>query len=209
MKIESPKIIFLHPNKTGGTSVEHTLCKKYLQDIDLNLLIIHKKTDRDIMFGFDRELKLFLQHACLRTYKKLSIPFNKYNTFTTVRNPYTRILSLYFYSGFSRKITFPEFVNQEVPKRLQHNITGGYAKNMFSPQHYYTHLDSFSVNNIIHQENLNEECLEMLDLQIKFYYAKTAISDTFKEPMEAYDSQSKKIVYNLYKEDFDLYGYNK
>lgn len=74
MRIESEKIILLHPGKTGGTSVEHSLKEKYLSTKKLNA----KQADFDLMFGFSKKDNLYLQHADLRFYKKKDIDFKEY-----------------------------------------------------------------------------------------------------------------------------------
>ena len=56
MIIESQKIILLHPGKTGGTSVEHTLKDLFLKRKNL----IAKEEGLDIMFGFSKKYKILL-----------------------------------------------------------------------------------------------------------------------------------------------------
>ena len=203
MKIENKKIILLHPGKTGGTSLEHTLRDTYLPDKKL----IAKVADRDIMFGLDKEYRIYLQHADLRLYKILDIPFDKYQTITTVRRPYERILSCYYYNGKSKKHTFEEFVTHHLEEHRNVNMRKRFSVSHFSPQHFYTNLDSYKVDHVLRQENLNDEAKD-IGIKVKYKHSKT-ISTKNINPMDMYNNKTKDIVYNLYKEDFELFGYEK
>ena len=203
MKIDSEKIILLHPGKTGGTSLEHTLKDSYLPDIKL----IAKNADRDIMFGLDKEYGLYLQHADLRLYKILNIPYDEYTTIATVRRPYERILSCYYYNGKSKKFSFEDFVVNHLESHIRPNFRRQYSVSHFSPQHFYTNLDSYKVDHILRQENLNDEAKD-IGIKVKYKHSKT-ISTKNINPMDMYNNKTKDIVYNLYKEDFELFGYEK
>ena len=205
MKIDDAKIILLHPGKTGGTSIEHTLRDKYLGK-EKKLIAI--KENQDIMFGFSKTFKLYLQHACLRLYSLLNIPFKEYKTITTVRRPYERILSCYFYNGKDKRFTFEEFVTTKLEQHYDINIINKHAKNHFSPQHYFTHHEDYIVDHIIRLENFQDDCLK-IGLEVSYNYSKTKGTSRYKDYMDAYNQKTKDIVYNLYKEDFERYDYNK
>lgn len=205
MKIDSAKIIFFHPGKTGGTSIEHTLKDIYL---DKDLKLDANNARKDIMFGIDREIHIYLQHACIRLYDNLGIKFKEYKTIATVRRPYERILSCYYYNGKSKKFTFEEFVTTNLEVCLALNERYQYAVSHFAPQHYYTHYNDYVVDNIIKLENFKDDCAKA-GLDVKYHHSKTKGTMRFKNYMDAYTQKTKDIVYNLYKEDFDKYGYDK
>ena len=205
MKIDDAKIILLHPGKTGGTSIEHTLRDKYLGK---EKKLIARKEDKDIMFGFSKKNNLFLQHACLRLYSLLNIPFKEYKTIATIRRPYERILSCYFYNGKNKRFTFEEFVTTKLRQHYDRNIICGYAINHFSPQHYFTHHEDYTVDHIIRLENFQADCLK-IELEVPYHYSKTKGTSQYEDYMEAYNERTKDIVYNLYKEDFERYDYKK
>ena len=133
MKIDDQKIILLHPGKTGGTSIEHTLRDLYLPGFKLNA----RETNREIMFGFDKEYSCFLQHADLRLYSILKIPYKDYKTICTVRNPYTRLLSCYYYNGKNKHSDFETFVMDHLPNILRPSRKSEYLLGHFVPQHNY------------------------------------------------------------------------
>lgn len=203
LKIDNPKIILLHPGKTGGTSIEHTLRDKYLgASFNLNA----KEANRSIMFGLDKKINIYLQHACLNTYKGLKIPFTEYTTMATVRRPYERILSCYFYNGKSKHYSFEDFITHNLENCLYASLNAEYAVSHFSPQFYYTHIDGYVVDHIIKLENFKQDCLSA-ELSVNYHYSKTTGTQKYRNYMDAYTIKLKDIVYNLYKEDFKLYEY--
>ena len=204
MKRDSAKIILLHPGKTGGTSIEHTLRDMYLKDQKL----ISKESNIELMFGLDKKYHCYLQHADLRLYDKLEIPYKEYKTMCTVRRPYERILSCYFYNGKSKNFTFEEFVLKHLETCRNFNINRGYSVSHFSPQHYYTHYNDYVVDHIIKLEDF-DNCCNAAGITVKYHYSRTAGTKQYKNYMDAYTQKTKDIVYNLYKEDFDKYGYER
>jgi hypothetical protein len=204
MKIDKENIILLHPGKTGGTSIEHTFRVDYLNISHLN----SRDGNRDIMFGLDPEYRIYLQHADIRFYNLLNIPLYNYKVYTTVRRPYERILSCYYYNGKSTKYSFDEFVENHLEGNLNNNLEKPYAVSHFAPQWLFAKWEDYMVNAVIHQENLNEEALK-LGIKVKFHHSKTTALLDNVDRMSAYTQKTKDIVYNLYKEDFKLFGYSK
>lgn len=204
MKIDSENIILLHPGKTGGTSIEHTLRDMYIPKVTLD----SKKANRNIMFGLDKEYQCYLQHADLNLYRMLNINYRNYKTITTIRRPYERILSCYFYNGKSKKFTFEEFVTNHLESCLYASLRKEYAVSHFAPQFFYTNIDDYSVKHIIKLENFKEDCMNA-GLDVKYHYSQTTGTKKYNNYLDAYIQKTKDIVYDLYKEDFKLYGYKK
>lgn len=200
MKIDSAKIILLHPGKTGGTSIEHTLRDIYLPGMKL----IAKECNRDIMFGLDKEYNCYLQHADLRLYDILKIPYKEYKTLCTVRRPYERLLSCYYYNGKSKHFDFPTFIKKELPRMFDTVSKSRYSVSHFSPQVNYAK----GIDHIIKLENFTNDC-KKAGIEVKYHYSKTVGMKKHDNPMDMYDQEMKDIVYDLYKEDFETLGYEK
>ena len=198
MKIDSAKIILLHPGKTGGTSIEHTLRDIYLPGKKL----IAKEQDRDIMFGLDKQYNCYLQHADLRLYDILTIPYKDYQTICTVRRPYERILSCYYYNAKNKTDDFRTFITKKLPEMFNSISSQKYSKTHFSPQ--YTFFKN--VDYIVKLENFTDDC-KKAGIEVKYHYSKTIGMKQHDNPMDIYDKEMKDIVYQLYKEDFRLLGY--
>tara|TARA_R110002126_G_scaffold198152_1_gene345804 strand:- start:350 stop:643 length:294 start_codon:yes stop_codon:yes gene_type:complete len=88
-----------------------------------------------------------------------------------------------------------------------HSFNAMFSKSHFSPQYFYVTLEEYKVDHVLHQENLNKEAKD-IDIHIKYDYSKTISTKNIK-PMDTYNEKMKDVVYNLYKEDFKLFGYNK
>lgn len=201
MIIESQKIILLHPGKTGGTSVEHTLKDLFLKRKKL----IAKEEDLDMMFGLSKKYNLFLQHADLRFYKNiLNTNFNNYKTITTVRNPYDRLVSCYYYNGKDKKFTFEDFILNHLEAHIEANNKKGYGFNHFAPQINFCKIDDYVVNHIIRLENFTND-LKEINIDVKYNYSKTISRK--KGYKDYYNQNTKDIVYQLYKEDFEYLNY--
>lgn len=194
MIIESQKTILLHPGKTGGTSVEHTFKDLFFK----NKKLIAKEEDLNMMFGFSKKYKIYLQHADLRFYKnELNIELENYKTITTVRNPYDRLVSCYFYNGKSKHFSFEEFVVEHLEKHILSNKK--YAVNHFCPQMSFCKINDYTVSHIVKLENFKKD-LEDIGINVNYNYSKTVSRD--KNYQEYYNQKTKDIVFNLYKEDF-------
>ena len=200
MKFDAQKIILLHPGKTGGTSIEHTLRDLYLPGLKLE----SKVSDRKIMFGYDKEYKCYLQHADLRLYSILGVPYKEYKTICTVRNPYMRLLSCYYYNGKSNKFEFEDFVLNHLPDMLARTNTAKHSSGHFCPQYYH----AYEADEIIKLEKFESDC-KRVGLDVKYHYSKTTGMKKHTNPMDMYTKKMKDVVYSLYKEDFTLLGYKK
>ena len=85
MIIEKLNVIFIHIPKAAGHSVETELCKK------INIY------DIKTMSKLNKKMYNLNYHATYKTYFNTIQNIDKYYIFTVVRNPYTRIWSLYNY----------------------------------------------------------------------------------------------------------------
>jgi hypothetical protein len=201
MIFHNGNIIFFHPGKTGGTSIEVALTKKYL-DKDFPPVNPREVADYDLMYGYCRKHKLFLHHADVRFYQIVNkeIP-EQYTKIVSVRRPYEKILSAYYYNGYDKKLTFKEFVETKLESLINLNKT--FAKNHFCPQtHYYR--EGFY---IVKLENIHNDCLKV-DIQISDrQHCKTKASENYENYMNAYDKQTLQTVNELYKEDFRTFNY--
>lgn len=192
----------MHPGKTGGTSVEHVFIKKFLNK---NFTDISAKiANYDIMYGWCKENKLFLHHADLRFYKLKGINYQDYTKYITIRRPYERILSAYYYNSVDKKYDFNTFILEHLEKRLLSNKKGYTIGHFDLQSHFYE--DGM---NIIKLENFEDDC-KRYNIEIsKIKHCKTKASDIWNDYLSAYTEKAKDYVYNIYKQDFDTFGYSK
>ena len=223
MILEKEKIILLHPGKTGGTSVEAALVSEYMGMTMQNFVRKYNGGDYDLMFGLDKIRNVYLQHGCLRLYEMFEVKMRSYDVYCTVRRPYERVLSAYYYNGFSKRMSFEEFIKNKLGPLVRANYyektTGSnaitdypkYHINHFAPCVLYTKRNRYKVNNIIKCESLAKDTKALLGVKLPANkHAKTVASEHHKKHMDAYTSKKMKdTVYALYQEDFKTFGYRK
>lgn len=172
---------------------------------------------------------LELDHVSLLYIRNRLTPkqYNNYFKFCFVRNPYDRIVSEYFWKikdndfrlGINCKsISFRDFVNLLSKKfdfllQLPHNEVSH-----FLPQYLFVcdENDELLVDYVAKYEDGLESGLKKLFDAMRIPY-----NQDFKLPKnnttrhkrkkftEYYDEETKEIIYNLYKKDFDVFGYSK
>ena len=192
------KCIFIHIPKTGGTSVE-----QFIKDNDRNtLLFIGVRNNRSLQHLMARELKLTIPYI-----------YKKYYKFSIVRNPYDRLLSEYYWnptvnlaykSGKSKKDFLISISNIVKNKNYFSNIYNDH----FIPQYDYLHHNNkLLVNQLFKYEDLewvSSYLKKKLNIKRDFpYLNKTTIKK------EEWNDEEKEIIYNLYKNDFIFFGYEK
>lgn len=201
------RAIHFHPGKTAGTSIE-----KMLLPGDRDAMV----ADRHIMFGYDREYGIYLQHASCKTMLEIigDEIFSQYYKFSVVRNPYTRLLSVYYYGikQHSKEFgSFKKFV-AALPSvaATARNVRGAHV----TPQIHHTHIDGQSVCQAIAKfENLEAD-LERIKSELGVQVALPRLN-VQRHPRLAsggktgcYDKEMIAIMQDVYAEDFEAYGYD-
>jgi hypothetical protein len=193
------KCIFIHIPKTGGTSIE-----QFIKDHDRNiLLLLGVKNNRSLQHLLASEVKLIAPYL-----------YKKYYKFSIVRNPYDRLLSEYYWnptinlaykSGKSKK----EFLNSITDIIKNNKYYDNIYNDHFIPQYYflYNNNNKLLVNQIFKYEDLDwvsKYLKKKLNINRDFpYLNKNNIEK------ENWNDEEKEIIYNLYKNDFLYFGYNK
>lgn len=228
------KTLFVHVPKCGGTTVEKILDMSTEENFFTTTKTIHKIYSKLDFSMFTSEEKKEveaknLQHCTIIELEKL-LPKNvfienNYYKFSIVRNPYHRIVSEYFYM-----VQASTRVNQlrDFPIRFP-NVSSFVLSELALPRiqrirKYDGHLETQSsflldanstltkLNKIYRFESEMESCLELAKSISKMTiegvhernggYDKTDYSEYFT-------FEAKELVYQFYKNDFDLFKYSK
>lgn len=194
------KILLMHPGKTGGTTLEDALCEKHLH-VTYNSLS-PTEFHENCLYGLDRETGIYAHHGDLRYISDRGIDISDFKGYTTCRRPYERILSAYYYNGWDKKEkNFNKFVHKELRRlRDRNNKT---SINHFTKQVYYFRHD-FTVLKLEEIENWHTK-LGLKPLKKKL--AKTKASKNHSDYLKAYNHDSRRIIEELYLEDFLVFGY--
>lgn len=199
--------IFLHIGKTAGSSIEQLLHAK-----PLNAMV----ANRNVMFGWDEEEKIYLQHASAATTRHLvgEEIFDQYFKFTIVRNPYSRLLSVYHYTIKQHQAQYGDFRGfiRAVPKLLESETAQKGSHCL--PQTAYTHIDGEKVCSYIGKfETLPlsmEPVRARLNIQTPLTRVNThrAINWSKRSVASYYDPDTITIMQDLYAGDFELFEYS-
>lgn len=202
---DTHKIIFIHIPKCAGTYIE-----KHLGMF----------RNRASLFGSDSNGD-FLQHMTMSEFSILKNP-SDYFSFAFVRNPYTKLVSDFFWckGWFKHKWAIPsetgkgfrsfeQFINF-IEKHI--NYCNDNNKRIWSHWRPMTHFvfnnGSKVVDFIGKHENFTEDytvICQMNNIKIPDNLNKKSTADTY---MELYTPELKNKVYNLYKDDFEQFDYS-
>ena len=187
------KLIYLHPSKTGGTSIEAAF---------LNDLIGgggSRRAAASLLFLYSEQSN---QHWPLEKLTK-ALPFTKdWRKVASVRHPYTRVISEFRYqlAGQRKKSKHRCYNDKNIDLAIK---SGKIWDNSYAyhnmPQHKYVAEDV----ELIRFENLEDDFKRLTGLSDLPHAQKG--SDFRPELSE----QSKEIIYKRYKKDFDVLGYDR
>ncbi len=194
MIITSPKAIFIHIPKTGGTSLEKSLSTSFETD------------NQD--FGYNAG------HGFWGAHEPLSLLSRKYDLssylkFTIVRNPWDRLVSTYFWqhSPFKKSMSFESFINNLSFYQNQKNAQIG--------NHLVPQLDLLSVNEAINIDYVGR--FERFNASVKRIASLLGV-DSLQVPhlnkslhnhySTYYNSSTKDLVKRHYCHDIDFFNYS-
>lgn len=191
------KFKFIHIPKTGGSSVE----------------VIFDLQHKDNLFvpSFTNEIqgvKFAPQHFTHKLINYFNPEYKNYFSFTIVRNPYTKIISEYFYiSKNFEKNNIQQFDEKHFIEWLKNSLI------KFDIDHKLpqsTFIDK-PVDMILKFETLEEDFKKLNNkLNTDYKLIHTNKSNTNKSKIVENLSQNvKELIYELFKKDFKKFNYEK
>lgn len=199
------KTIFVHIPKCGGQSIEHV----FLEELGLSWknrapLLLRKKTEGEK--APKRLAHLTLQGYLDNCYISREM-YDSYFKFSVVRNPYSRVISLYNYLGFSEKMCLNSFVSDILPMNC--NIKSSFYW-FFMPQANFI-IDS---DNRVGVDALLK--LEAIDLEWSTVVNATNVTTrripmhnvTVNKVLPELSKSSISIINDIYSRDFDILDYD-
>ena len=175
------KVVFLHPTKTAGTSFRRLANPRFVG---------RKHSPVEEMVSMERK--------SVEEFKD-----EGYTFLITVRNPYSRFVSMYNFFGSKRFETLDDYLDH-VPQVI------GRGRNLIMEQHRYYVEGS----EVIRFENFQEEAKAIIkkygnehieDVDVVRNVNPSRVS--FK--LEDLTQEQKDKIYEIYKEDFNLFGYER
>jgi len=181
MLLQNQKLLFVHVPKVAGQSIESYFLNKEGLNWNSRQKLLLKKNENPEK-GPPR-----LAHLKAHEYLKLNYlsesEFDSYFKFSFVRNPWSRMVSFYKYSGFQSLTSFENFILKILDRLIEKE---GW---FYAPQHEFTHYHGEQLVDFIGRfESLNTDFGKVLN---KLGYAED-------EPPHV-NSSSKKSGIELYK----------
>jgi len=207
IKINGVNIYYIHIPKTGGSSIMNWF---------YNIIDLSDECEGDIRF-YNPQIPLFLnitpQHF---RYIDISLFLNFRDVdhiFSIVRNPYSRIISEYYYSTQHIHLKFrkrPDF-NQWVQKQLTQ-----FKKNYFHSDGHYIPQADFTEDNV--KIFRYEDGFQLIENEIRSWLNLNSLSDyhiphinkSTEKNIESLNiaSTTKNLIQDIYRIDFDKFNYS-
>lgn len=201
------KTIFVHIPKCGGQSIENI----FLSELGLSWknrapLLLRPKTPGEHAPKKLAHLKL---HEYIDNSYISRDLFDEYFKFSVVRNPYSRVKSLFEYLGFSNRMRLNDFVADVLPGKCRQADKWFW---FFMPQVNFI-IDSNSdigVDEILYLEKIDDDWLKVLrNTNVETAVVpKKNVTKSGKKSVDEFDATSLEIINSLYKLDFDVLGYS-
>lgn len=217
------KCIFIHIPKNAGQSIEHV----FLDLLDLTWktrapLLLRPKVPGEL--GPNR-LAHLKAHEYLR-YKYVSPEmFEEYFKFCFVRNPWSRVVSIYKYLGFNNTFEFNEFVATVLKERVLKQD----KDQLFGPQTEFIldNQENILVDFIGKFENLQNDfnyvCKQIGIPETTVPHVNTSKGNSttstkkpslendipsYKQYQDYYNQESIDLIANIYKRDIEMFKYD-
>jgi len=173
------QLIFLHPNRCGGKSIENVIWERPAK---------HKSSDHSLPKDF------------IKKYGKET--WNSYFKFGFCRNPWDRIASLYYY----RKNNLKKFPFTSLLEYIKFGVEEFNID--FIPQVHWFYLDNEPIDFIGRFENYNDDYSKLSKLiNLKKSLPKLNFSFNRRPYQELFQTKEKNLVENLFEEDIKTFQY--
>ncbi len=186
----SKKFIFIHINKTAGTSIEKALCE-YGQKRTVS------KENND--FKMSKQS----QHFNYKEYREfLGADYDDYFKFTVIRNPFDRVAS-YYYGGnaISNELNFSDWIVD----RYQNKNFQDFER-MYSDYKHW--IGDEKMDLILRFENLSSDfeiLKEKLNLDCELGFHN--VTKHKKHYSKYYNEKTKEIIQNFFSDELKKFNY--
>lgn len=192
-RIEYPSVTYVHLPKTGGKSI-----RQWMQTISG-----HQSISRSPPKNCTREEWVQVKHPDTNHIRKAYDIQDLGYVFTCVRNPYDRIVSGYkhlTYFSLIDKCSFKDFILNEIEfKAFMKPMSAFFCEDKID---YAIRFENMKEDFSVIQKKLNKnESLPIVGKQFINENSYKKILDSFPD--------SRKIIYDRYNSDFEMFGYKE
>lgn len=200
------KCILVHVPKTAGQSIEHVF-------LDLHGLTWETKSPLLLRLNTNPDLgPRRLAHLKAREYvtcgHMTQEQYDAYFKFSFVRNPWSRMVSLYKALGYNQKYEFKHFVMKEfVEKEWEKNYWLVGPQSEFNCDQDGSPLVDFIGRFENLQDDFNYICQQIGIPAKTLGHVNKAPASQQKNWRDYYDNETKEFIADLYQRDINLFGY--
>ena len=212
------KCIFIHIPKTAGQSIEHVF---------LNLLGLNWETRAPLLLRANDKKEIGpprLAHLKAHEYVKFNYIsddlFHSYFKFSFVRNPWSRLVSIYNYRRCYQIHSFKSFVTRHLKSKIwkkEHWFVGPQYEFIYDKDEnllvdYIGKFENLQIDfeHVCKKINLEKIILPHINKSKKYNFLLQLLNRKhikFKHYSEYYDNETKQVVADLYKEDIERFSY--
>ena len=168
------------------------------------------------------------QHVIYENHQRLKILEKRFDldkkfVFTFVRNPYDRIKSWYNYHKTTepyKSQTLNEWIQNGCPTHWKVQNQTNWRKENLSPLLQYNFVDGKTKVDFIGKiENFEEDCkliiiklnklFEVYGLEKRISYKTLQANRSTDQTKEQITDENKELIYTMFRQDFDYFGYKK
>lgn len=190
------KCIFIHIPKTAGTSIEQFLKENGKNEIEY----LGVRNNRSLQHLTAFELSREIPHI-----------FKSYYKFSFVRNPYDRLLSVYYWTpipnvGYKYGKTKAEFLNFVTNILKNKRFFSNVYVDHFAPQYLFLYGNKkLLVDEVFKYEKLDES-IQYLKQKLNIQNDLPVLNKSHVKK-DGWNERQKERIYKLYKNDFIIFGY--
>jgi hypothetical protein len=198
-------ILFIHIPKTGGTSLEKYFENKF--EIKLNKESLYTVNPKDFYGGISYQHQLY---KTIRMNKSIfRIDYENIQIITSVRNPYSRIISDLLFKGLIKE-HYTQTQVRDVIKKYLSDAYDTKNDNHRIPQHFFLlDIGDKLLQNIkiLKTENLNKEMAQLGFTDFNMFEQVTNSKN--KNYFSYLNTESIELINNFYDKDFEYFNYKK
>jgi hypothetical protein len=200
-------LLLIHIPKTGGTSIEIYLSKKYSIPLNHDSLYMYLSDREKHNSLFNTSLQHLHYSTIIENNSLLNIDMNNLKVIACVRNPYTRVISDLFFLNLIAVTSNQRDVFKVLKKYLQKS----FDRHHIQQYRYITDHNKLIYPNIsiLHTETLNDDMIKLGYDDFNIQTLKNPKNIGFLDYYSYLNKDSILLINNFYHDDFIIFNYRK
>ena len=205
-------ILFIWIPKCGGYSIFtlFNLNRDYINNTDSDTYNYNFNNNQSVTFGHADIYILLEKNVLSKDF------YNNSFKFCIVRNPYDRVVSAFFYNKLNRKYTFKNFIKHLYENKLlipknsyKNSVSYGDINNQWNPMYTWIPDDINKIYYFENYDNIPKDVIKQININIDLSTIPIINKSEHSNYVDYYDNETAELVYDIYKIDFEKFGYSK